>query len=168
MRAFVTALMAQHRSTQALPSAIENYALEQLLVEMSGAALLDRLGGGERRGTPQASLRDRAMAIIVQQAASPDLTPELVAREARASLRQLQTVFAEIGTTVSAEIRKRRAYLAHGLLQNDRYDVLSVFQIAERSGFGTTMSMRRALAEFYGKCPRDIRDGRGEDGHALS
>ncbi|RGE19797.1 helix-turn-helix domain-containing protein [Leucobacter sp. wl10] len=158
MQAFAVALL-QHDKTA---TAIENYAIEQLLLEMGGAVLLDLLGQGRGQGSPRAVLRDRAMTVIAQQCADVELNPARVAREVQVSLRQLQTVFADIGMTVAGEIRRRRTRLAHALLTDSRYDVLTVDQIAERSGFGTTMSMRRALHEAYGSGPRELRSRRGE------
>lgn len=158
MHAFAATLFQIDRHA----TAIENYATEQLLMEMCGAILLDRLSGvGRGDGSPKDVLRDRAMAVIAQQCADVDLNPARVAREVQASLRQLQIVFAEIDTTVATEIRRRRVRLAHQLLTDSRFDVLSIDQIAERSGFGTSMSMRRALQETFGVGPRELRLTRG-------
>lgn len=158
MHAFAAALFQHDRQA----TAIENYAAEQLLMEMCGAILLDRLSGaGRGAGSPKDVLRDRAMAVIAQQCADIELNPARVAREVQASLRQLQTVFAEIDTTVATEIRRRRVRLAHQLLTDSRFDVLSIDQIAERSGFGTAMSLRRALQEAFGVGPRELRLTRG-------
>ncbi|WP_156913743.1 helix-turn-helix domain-containing protein [Brevibacterium album] len=143
------------------PTAIESYAIGQLLVEMGGAILLNRLGSFRAAGSPQAVLRDRAMAIIAQQCTDRQLTPALVAEQVQSSLRQVQAVFSEAGTTVASEIRRQRARAARNLLVDSRFDVLSIEAIAERSGFGTTMSMRRALSDVYGTGPRRLRKERG-------
>lgn len=153
MYAFASALMNE----QGEVSAVEVYALEQLLLEMGGASMLDRLGGGWVQGAPHAVMLDRAKAVIAQQSADPQLTPAVVAQEVNSSLRQLQTIFSEAGTSLAAEIRARRAYSARILLRESRYDVLTIDQIAERTGFGTVTSMRRALTVIYGLGPRDIR-----------
>ncbi|GAA2097345.1 MULTISPECIES: helix-turn-helix domain-containing protein [Brevibacterium] len=156
MHAFAHEVLAAEKPA----TAIESYAVGQLLVEMGGAVLLNRLGGFRSAGSPQAVLRDRAMAIIAQQCTDVELTPALVAEEVQSSLRQVQAVFAEAGTTVAGEIRRQRARTARGLLIDSRFDVLSVEAIAERSGFGTTMSMRRALKDHYGTSPRELRKNR--------
>lgn len=159
MQAFVVTLLQQERGA----TAIENYAAEQLLLEMSGAVLLDRLSGaGLNHGSPRTVMRDRAMAVIAQQCADAELNPARVAREVQTSLRQLQVVFAEAGLSVACEIRRHRTRLAHALLGDSRYDVLTIDQIAERSGFGTTMSMRRALQDALGSGPRELREKRAE------
>ncbi|MGO3527366.1 helix-turn-helix domain-containing protein [Glutamicibacter arilaitensis] len=142
-------------------SSIEQYAFEQLLLEMAGASLLNRLGGGERlQGAPHIATLARAKAVIAQQSSDPSLDPSLVADEVKTSLRQLQSFFSIAGTSIAAEIRLRRALVAHSLLVDAIYDVLTTDQIAERSGFRTVASMRRAMGEIYGMTPRQIRHSR--------
>lgn len=143
------------------PSALERYATEQLLTEMVGSLLLDRFGVGWSGGSPTAALRDRAIAVIAQSRADPDLNAERVARAVQSSLRRVQAAFAEVGTSISAEIRRQRARLAKSLLTNSRFDVLSIEQVAQQSGFGTTMSLRRALTDQYGLGPSELRATRG-------
>ncbi|WP_341946136.1 helix-turn-helix domain-containing protein [Microbacterium sp. LWH11-1.2] len=153
MQDFVEGLLdADERAT-----AIERYAVEQLVVEMGGAILLDRVGAVSGQGSPRAVLRDRAIAVIAQQCGDPSLTPTQVAREVQSSLRQLQLVFAEAENSVAGEIRRQRARLARSLLVDSRYDVLSIEQIAQRSGFQSPMSLRRALDEAYRATPRALR-----------
>lgn len=154
--AFLATLMA----TPEAPSPIQSYALEQLIMEMTGTVLLDRLGFGTVGGAPRAVVLDRAMTVIAQRSSDPDLTPSSVAREVLVSLRQLQAVFAASGTTVANEIRRRRTKLAYKLLTDPRYDSLSIAEVAAHSGFGTAMSLRRAIDETYGAAPREIRVNR--------
>lgn len=156
MDAFLTELV----DAQSRTSAIERYAIEQLVLEMSGALLLDRLGSVAAQGPPRVVLRDRALAVIAQQCGDPALTPAQVAREVQSSLRQLQLVFAEADTSVAAEIRRHRARLARTLLLDSRYDVLSVDQIALRAGFHSSVSLRRALDDAFDTTPRALRSGR--------
>jgi len=153
MQDFIDGLLdADERAT-----AIERYAVEQLIVEMGGAILLDRVGAVSGHGSPRAVLRDRAIAVIAQQCGDPGLTPTQVAREVQSSLRQLQLVFAEAENSVAGEIRRQRARLARSLLVDSRYDVLSIEQIAQRAGFQSPMSLRRALDEAYRTTPRGLR-----------
>lgn len=141
-------------------SAIDRYAIEHLVLEMCGAILLDRLGTLWTQGTPSTALRDRALAVIAQQCEDPDLTPVRLAQSVQSSLRQLQAVFAEADLTIAGEIRRHRARLARATLTDSRFDVLSIEQVAERSGFNTTMSMRRALKDVYGTGPKELRRSR--------
>lgn len=156
MQRFVAGLL----EADAPASAIEQYAIEQLVMEMSGALLLDRIGGVAGQGSPHEVLRERAIAVIAQQCADPSLNPARVAHEVQSSLRQLQLVFSEAGNSVAGEIRRQRARLAHSLLMDSRYDVLSIDQIAQRAGFHSPMSLRRALDEYYSCTPRALRSAR--------
>lgn len=141
-------------------SAIDRYAIEHLVLEMCGAILLDRTGTLWTQGTPSTALRDRALAVIVQQCEDPDLTPARLAQSVQSSLRQLQAVFAEAGLTIAGEIRRHRARLARATLVDSRFDALSIEQVAERSGFNTAMSLRRALNDVYGIGPKELRRSR--------
>lgn len=152
--------LASLLETEGRASAIEQYAIEQLILEMTGAVLLDRIGGVPQQGSPHTVLRERAIAVIAQQYGDGALNPARVAHEVQSSLRQLQLVFSEAGNSVAGEIRRQRARLAHSLLVDSRYDVLSIDQIAQRSGFHSPMSLRRALDECYETTPRALRAAR--------
>lgn len=153
MQAFVEQVLAIDDEA----TAIERYAMEHLIVEMSGAILLDRVDTASAPRSPHAALRDRAIAVIAQQCGDPALNPALVAREVQSSLRQLQLVFAEVENSVAGEIRHQRARLAKSLLTDSRFDVLSIEQISQRAGFHSPISLRRALEEDYGATPRALR-----------
>ena len=149
MQAFVEQVLAVDDTA----TAIERYAIERLIVEMSGAILLDRIDGASGHRSPHAALRDKAVAVIAQQCSDPALNPARVAREVRSSLRQLQLVFAEAENSVACEIRRQRARLAKSLLLDSRFDSLSIEQVSQRAGFPSPISLRRALEEEYGATP---------------
>lgn len=153
MQAFVEQVLAVDDTA----TAIERYAIERLIVEMSGAILLDRVDGASGHRSPHAALRDKAVAVIAQQCSDPALNPARVAREVRSSLRQLQLVFAEAENSVACEIRRQRARLAKSLLLDSRFDSLSIEQVSQRAGFPSPISLRRALEEEYGATPRALR-----------
>ncbi|MFJ3958961.1 helix-turn-helix domain-containing protein [Arthrobacter sp. NPDC090010] len=157
-RSFIRAFM--NHPVDRERSSIEDYASEQILLELAGSILLDHYGSSLEAGSTSSGLRDRAMAVIAQRCADRDLKPETVARAVQSSLRRVQAAFAEVGNSIAAEIRRQRGRLAKNLLTDGRYDVLSVQQIAEQTGFGTTAALRRALDELYGCGPRELRDGR--------
>ncbi|PRB16076.1 hypothetical protein CQ042_08140 [Microbacterium sp. MYb62] len=159
MQAFIEQILAAEDQA----TAIERYAIERLIIEMSDAILLDRVGEASSRRSPRAALRDRAVAVITQRCGDPGLNPALVAREVQTSLRQLQLVFAEAGKSVAGEIRHQRAQLARSLLIDSRFDVLSIEQISQRAGFHSPMSLRRALDDDYGTTPRALRAHRSAD-----
>ncbi|AXK46877.1 AraC family transcriptional regulator [Brachybacterium saurashtrense] len=151
-------------------TAVESYATGQLLTEMVGAMILDRFGFGlgpdAETTTASARLRDQATAVIAQRRADPALGVEEIATSVLVSPRSLQAAFAEVSTTVSAQIRQQRAALAAHLLTSSRYQVLSIDEIAREAGFGSTLSMRRALQDLYGATPSQLRrDGRAGAPH---
>jgi len=150
MQRFVEGLLTDDEA----PTSMERYAIAQLLAEMGGAVVLDRFG--LERAARDAPF-GRALALIAQQCADPDLTPAVVARGVQTNLRLLQTAFAEEGRTIAGEIRRQRARLARSMLQDERYSSVSVTEIGERAGFRTPMSMRRTLHEEYGATPRALR-----------
>lgn len=138
----------------------ESHTVDRMVLEMAGTLLRARQGDGWVPGSPHAVVRDRALAVIAKGAADPRLGPDAVAHEAGASLRHLQTVFAEAGSTVAGEIRRERARLARSALQDPRLDDVSVDELARRSGFGSSVTMRRALEDIYRLGPRELRRSR--------
>lgn len=153
-RAFAAELLDGGHS--ALPP-IEAYAAGQLLIEMVGSVALSHAGSGEVSKGRTADLRDEAMATIAQLRADPELSVAELASRLNVSPRRLQEAFTEAGTTVSAEIRNQRALLAETLLTTPKFDVLSIDEIARNSGFGTAVTLRRALAELRGVTPSQLR-----------
>jgi len=138
----------------------DSHTVSRMVLEMAGTMLRGRQGEGVQLGSPRAVMRDRALAMIAKRSAAQRLSPAAVARGVGCSLRHLQAVFAEAGTSVAVEIRRERARMARSTLQDARFDELSVDEVARRSGFGSSVSMRRALEEIYRLSPRDLRNGR--------
>lgn len=159
--------------SDASDSAVENYAIGQLLAEMVGGLLLSALGESEPSTPANESARDRARAVIAQSYSDPTLTSQIVAREISVSLRLLQQVFAEVQTTVSDEIRAHRVSAAEALLKSPRYEVMSIEDIAQRAGFSSGVKMRRAFHQHGKPSPSQIRRGQplgldqsgGEEAH---
>lgn len=141
-------------------SAVESSAIEQLATEMAGAVLLDRTGPDWGQGHPHDVLRDQALGVITRECTDATLTPVRIATSVHASLRQLQAVFSEAGTSIALELRRARARAAHTLLSDSRFDALSIEQVAEQSGFATSMSLRRATEAVYQQSPSAVRESR--------
>lgn len=138
----------------------DSHTVDRMVLEMAGTMLRSRQGEQLQHGTPHAALRDRVLAEIAKQSGDPRLNPDRLARDAGVSLRHLQAVFSEAGTSVAGEIRRERARVARSTLQDARFDELSIEAVAERSGFGSSVSMRRALDEIYRLTPRELRNRR--------
>lgn len=135
----------------------ESRTVDRLVLDMAGTLLLGRQGRGAVPGTPRAVVRERALAEIAEHRADLRLTPGLIAQQVGVSLRHLQDVFAEGGSSVAGELRRERARVARSLLQDPRFDDRDIDDIAVEAGFGSSSSMRRALGDLYGLGPRELR-----------
>ena len=135
-------------------------SIARLLVKMAGNLLLERQNGEVLQGSPRAVSLDKAMAFIAVESEAPELTPVHVAAAVNVSLRQLQAIFAEVGTSIAQEIRRARARNARSMLQNPSCDKWTVEQVSELSGFATVRNMRRALLEIYCLTAKELRDTR--------
>lgn len=138
----------------------DSLTVDRMVLEMVGAVVRGRQGERLPQGSPHAALRDRVMVEINEHSSDSQLDPARLAREAGVSLRHLQAVFSEAGTSVAGEIRRDRARIARSTLQDVRFDELSIEDVAKQSGFGSSVSMRRALEEIYKLNPRELRNRR--------
>ncbi|MBL3685491.1 helix-turn-helix domain-containing protein [Leucobacter zeae] len=156
MQAFLSQAV---RSEQEVTDA-ESRTVDRQVLDMAGTLVLDRHSGSLAPDTPRAVLRKRALAVIAERAGDAELTPQALALAVSASLRHLQDVFSDAQSSVAAEIRRERARIARSLLQDARFDALHTGEIAQRSGFGSSASMRRALEDLYRLSPRELRTRR--------
>ncbi|WP_437582546.1 helix-turn-helix domain-containing protein [Paramicrobacterium sp. CJ85] len=154
--AFVRQVSAVENSAT---TAVEAYAVGQLLVEMAGGILLDTLADFNGEPTGDGSIRDRARAIIAQSYSDPMLSSQVVAVETQISLRRLQSAFSEANTTVSDVIQSHRVDAASAMLTSHRYNILSLEEIAHRAGFTSNVTMRRAFNRLGRPNPSDLRKG---------
>ncbi|WP_307362410.1 helix-turn-helix transcriptional regulator [Microbacterium murale] len=120
------------------------YHFEHLLQEMFVGLLIETNRPALALGHPQ-PFTD-ALAVIVVRCSDPLLTPAAVAQDVRLSLRQLQRVFRERGTTIGRELRRARVEQAIAVLRDQKRDVLSIDRVAEMVGFSSGSSLARAMA----------------------
>lgn len=154
------AFLAQSVRSEDEVTSGDGQSVGRLVLEMAGALVRGRQGNSWHVGTPQAVIRDKAFSVITAGYADPTLDPARVAREVGVSLRHLQALFADAGSSVAAELRRERARVARSMLQDSRFDKLGVEQVAEQSGFGSSVSLRRALDVLYQLSPKELRQGR--------
>ncbi|QPZ37471.1 AraC family transcriptional regulator [Paramicrobacterium chengjingii] len=138
-------------------TAVETYAIGQLLAEMIGGVLLDTQAGFDGESIGDGSIRDRARAIIAQSYSDPMLSSRIVAVESQVSLRRLQAAFTSHGKTVSDVIRAHRVEAAEALLGSHRYNILSLEDVAQRAGFRSGVNMRRAFKQLGKRSPSEYR-----------
>lgn len=153
VRSFVTSLTQSDKSM----SALSEYFTEKLLAEMASSLVL------ESRGVPGLShsgksLFDQAMAHIAAFRTDNTLTAPQIAQTLGVSVRQLQRAFSAEGTSPAREIRRQRTTLALDMLRDPTFELLTVAQIAKHSGFTGPAELRRALDQFHGLTPREVRE----------
>ncbi|GGU35192.1 helix-turn-helix domain-containing protein [Streptomyces violascens] len=119
---------------------------------------------GDDQGAARRTTLLRARAYIDQNLADPGLSPERIARAHHVSLRHLQKLFAEEGTTVTGWIRARRLEGCRRELAGPYGADRTVGAIAARWGFPNLAHFSRAFKAVYGVGPREFRAAGGGAG----
>jgi AraC-like DNA-binding protein len=99
----------------------------------------------------------RAKAFITERAADPQFSRDELAAFMGVSLRSLERLFAQFGTTLADDIWARRLAKAHVLLTTAHDRALSIGEIAARTGFSTQAHFSTAFRNYYGVTPRQLR-----------
>jgi AraC-like DNA-binding protein len=99
----------------------------------------------------------RAKLYIQQRYRNHDLSPAMVAEAMRISVRHLQGIFQEAGTTPSDYIWKCRLENSKQELENPSYRLLSISEIATRNGFSQMSHFSVRFKEAFGVTPRECR-----------
>ncbi|MFG6278510.1 helix-turn-helix domain-containing protein [Microbacterium sp. 5K110] len=102
---------------------------------------------------------DRIILILKRNAHAPSFGPDQVSEVLGMSRRSLERIFSAHGRTFAQTLREVRVEAALQLLREEPPHSLE--EVAERSGFGSVDSLRRACLRHLGKTPRDIRDAGG-------
>ncbi len=105
----------------------------------------------------QRLLYARALSFIDTHLGAPDLTPQEVAAAHHVSLRHLQRVFQQHGTTVSQEIRQQRLHRCARDLTNPALRHHTIHAIATRWGFPRPAEFSRAFRAATGTSPSHYR-----------
>ncbi|MCI1748316.1 MAG: helix-turn-helix domain-containing protein [Acidipropionibacterium sp.] len=153
----VTAFLVELSSGAEEPlSAIDRYSLERFVQEMISALVLNRV---QLTSPPkQRDLLTTARSAIAARCTDPLLDATAVAEDCNVSVRTLERVLAESGTSPRHEIRRARIEYAVSLLRNADYDPLGIDQIAAHAQFSNGSSLARAMrAEGYPPPPRQVR-----------
>lgn len=140
--------------TQTSPGAA--FHTERLAREMLAALLLDMQERGQRERAHD-DLRDRALGLVWQRYADPQLSPAVVAAALNISQRQLSRVFRERHSTVVGTIRAVRVAAASNLIASDTSRSLDEVSVA--CGFITVSGMRQAFRSQGLVSPGRMRRG---------
>lgn len=152
-KAFLKATVA----SQAEPSAIASYALEQLTAEMLVAVFLDAEGLASLLDGAESTMLDKALAVIHSQAKNPELNPTRLASIMGVSLRTLHREFQSNHLSVAAAIRIQRVANARAMLERPGQAALPLERIAARAGFTTVVTMTRAFLSSGLETPAKFR-----------
>ena len=87
----------------------------------------------------------------------PDLSPEMIAKDNRISVRYLHYLFKGTGVSVSEWIRERRLKRSHQKLTSAKFNDDSITDIAFSLGFNSSSHFTRLFKKKYGMPPRDVR-----------
>ena len=115
-----------------------------------------------RRAAPEskrdAGLRRQALAAVDAGLTDPDLRTATIAAELGTSVRTVQNLFAEMGTTPSAAILARRLErAAERLIANSG---ATITEVAFAHGFNDGAYFTRCFRQKFGVSPREWRMGR--------
>lgn len=100
-------------------------------------------------------------AHVRQRLAEPGLSPVTIAREHNVSLRYLQKIFQEYGSSPARWIRDERLARCRAELADPSLDHLPVALVGERSGLYGASHFSRLFRERYGTTPSEYRRERG-------
>jgi AraC-like DNA-binding protein len=149
-------LCALVRSADQLGGAADDVA-DHLLALMDHALSHHRPCPGSTRNALRSALFAKACRVIDHGLRSPGFDPTNVARSLRVSLRYLQALFAEQGTSVMREIVQRRTSLAVGMLRDPAYRSEKITSIAFACGFRDLSHFGRCVVARTGETPRAWR-----------
>lgn len=114
----------------------------------------------------QIGLMTRARRFILGHLASPDLTPDALARQLAISRTRLYELF-ETSGGVANYIRRRRLAAAHAMLA-DPTDTRKVGTVALAVGFDSAANFSRAFTQQFGYSPSNVRKRiSGDDAHPV-
>lgn len=133
---------------------IELALTEFLLTCLTGQSSTPLIGCG---ANARASNLQSICQTIEANLGDPDLTPSTIAAQHGMSLRYVQKLFSQSGTTFSNYLRVRRLERCRADLISPVYAQMSVTEICFRWGFNGSAHFSRAFRGQYGLPPRDYR-----------
>ncbi|MFF1506368.1 helix-turn-helix domain-containing protein [Streptomyces sp. NPDC058326] len=127
------------------------HLLSVLVMELLAAATTDETD--DASGTGNAML-SRIRAYIEQHLMDPDLSPDSIARAHHISVRYLQKLFQNDGSTVSQWVRRRRLEFCRFELGRSHRRI-TMAAVAHRWGFSSPSHFSRTFRGAYGMSPSE-------------
>ena len=136
----------------------EELALPAGAVAEQIAALLALAAGPDAHAsTGTEKLLNRIRRTIRDRSHEPGLSPGAIADVHGISKRYLHYLFAHAATTFGNELMRMRLESAHRLLSDQRYDALSVSEVAARCGFLEPSHFARRFRKAFNLGPTEFR-----------
>ena len=133
---------------------------DSVIAEQIGALLALAAGPRGHVTSGRDQIRARLVQTLRDRCHEPDLTPAAVASDNGISKRYLHYLFLQLNTTFGQELIRLRLECAHRLLNDKRYDEVSVIEVAARCGFIAPSHFARRFRQIYGVGPDQFRRNR--------
>lgn len=128
--------------------------LASSIVDLVSAVIASEVEKGwAKRRRRQTSL-ERAQGYIAANLSDEKLSPELIAKHAAVSLRTLNRLFAQVGTTPMRWVWQRRLEASHSVLAGGTGK--NVADVAFQFGFSEVSHFSRSFKAVYGASPAQI------------
>lgn len=128
-------------------------------IDLTAAALAQRVGSGRGASQHRLALLCRARQYCEERLADAALSPEAVARRLGISARYLQQLFAAEGSSVMEWVWERRLERCREQLADPLLGRRSVSEIAYAHGFSDCAHFSRRFKARFGRSPSDYRAG---------
>ncbi|MFE9687375.1 helix-turn-helix domain-containing protein [Streptomyces sp. NPDC006285] len=138
------------------------HAVHSTLIELVKAVALRRFDNAEPQLAP--ALAQAAKSLADTHLADPELTPTMLARELKVSLRTLQRAFAALGESVTAYIRHRRLEEAR-LALTAPHGRRNISALAAYWQFADSSHFTRVFKKRYGQTPTEYARSTGSAGN---
>lgn len=133
-------------------------ALGVTMISLITGLLIDRLRTSSANpAVTRQILLLRMLTRIRELLGDATLTPTRVANELSISLRHVQALFSDLGTSPAKWIRDERLTRLHADLVNPRFDNLTVAALGESWGLVGASQVSRLFRARYGLAPSEVR-----------
>lgn len=156
-RVFNDFLLSLWRQTNSKPTDPDwESGINRVFYDLAAMAIRDARRAGPATRVDE-GLRGRALASVEAALTDPHLGTAAIASELGTSVRTVQNLFAEMGTTPSAFILKRRLERAAERLIGD--PAVTITEVAFAHGFNDSGYFTRCFRQTFGASPREWRMG---------
>jgi AraC-like DNA-binding protein len=132
--------------------------IAQNLVDLFTTSFISELQSSSSSALdPKMSLFQQMTEFIGENLGNHDLDLPMIARANFVSIRQLQSIFKEHGTTVTSWIRERRLSQSRSDLGNPILQTESIADICRRWGFEDQAYFSRVFRQTFGESPNQWR-----------